>query len=733
MKAPGERALRKEGYAKLSGSAQYVADLPFPDALWGATVRSRIPRGGIRQICYDSQFPWHECIRVSANEIPGQNIIALIRDDQPCLAAGEVRHAEEPILLIAHPDRGMAEGAREAVSVDYEPLPAVLSLEAARHDRPLAELCIEKGDVGAAFAAPEAIVVVGEYRTGAQEQLYIETQGMVVSASPGEGITVWGSLQCPFYVRKALESVFNLPGERIRVIQAETGGGFGGKEEYPSILAAHAALLSWHAGRPVKMIYDRAEDMAATTKRHPSLTRHRTAFAPDGTLLAMDIEFLLDGGAYTTLSPVVLSRGAIHAAGPYRCPNVRIRAKALATNTPPHGAFRGFGAPQSLFAVERHMDRAAARLGLAPEELRRRNFLRRGDTTSTRQQLQEEPALGELLSFALRESGYHEKRRRFDAENPGAAVRRGIGMAAFLHGAGFTGAGEVKLHSLVRLEAEPTGRVNILTSSAEIGQGARTVLPMIAAETLGVPCDWVEMPPPDTARVPDSGPTVASRTAMVVGKLVETAAQHLLAALRAAGLLAARYTPGQFAAACAAYRAAHGPLTGEAVYSAPPGIAWDEASYSGDAYGTYAWAVYVAEVSVDMVTYDVHVEDFVAVQDAGRILHPVLARGQIEGGVAQGIGFALYEQVVWRDGRMANATLADYVIPTSEDLPPIRVFFRESPYAHGPGGAKGLGELPHDGPAPAIANAAAHALGRDVRHIPLLAEDVLGLVEATHG
>src|SRR5579863_3177603 len=233
---------------------------------------------------------------------------------------------------------------------------------------------MEKGNVDTAWDAAD-FIVEGEYETGAQEQLYIEPQGIIAQASAADGVTVWGSLQCPYYVHKALVRLFGLPKELVRVVQTETGGGFGGKEEYPSMIAAHAALLALKSGKPVKIIYDRAEDMAATTKRHPSRTRIRTAVDKRGKLLAGEIEFTLDGGAYKTLSSVVLSRGAIHAGGAYYWPSVRIRAKAVATNAPPHGAFRGFGAPQSLFALERHMDRIAQVVGLSPAETRRRNFL----------------------------------------------------------------------------------------------------------------------------------------------------------------------------------------------------------------------------------------------------------------------------------------------------------------------------------------------------------------------
>ncbi len=357
---------RKEGREKVTGQARYVDDLAFPGMIHGVTVRSPAARGRIRGIHFDDGIPWKEFTIVTARDIPGRNSITHLIDDQPCLAEIVVNHREEPVVLLAHADRYLLEEARRRVRIEIEPLTPVFSMDdsLARkviiwgNDNIFKSFAVEKGDVDAAWAAAD-FIVEGEYETGAQEQLYIEPQGMIARGGPGEGITVWGSLQCPFYVHKALVNLFGLPKDRVRVVQAETGGGFGGKEEYPSVIAAHAALLAWKSGRAVKIIYDRAEDMAATTKRHPSRTRHRTGVSRDGKLLAMEIDFTIDGGAYETLSPVVLSRGTIHAAGPYDCANVRIRSRAVATNAPPHGAFRGFGAPQSVFALERHLDRVA--------------------------------------------------------------------------------------------------------------------------------------------------------------------------------------------------------------------------------------------------------------------------------------------------------------------------------------------------------------------------------------
>ncbi len=729
MQVVGTPVIRKEGRDKIMGRAKYVDDLHFPDMLYGATVRSPVARGRILNIAFTPGVPWDEFTVVTAQDIPGENAVALILNDQPFLADGVVNHPEEPVVLIAHPDKYLVERARTLVEIEIEPLPAIFSMEESEaraetiwgDDNVLKHFRMDKGDIESAW--PEAAYIVeGEYRTGAQEQLYIEPNGMIAIANAEDGVTIWGSMQCPYYIHKALQKPFPLPPEKIRIIQMETGGGFGGKEEYPSILAGHAALLAWKSGKPVKIVYDRQEDMVATTKRHPSRTRHRTAVSCDGKLLGMDIEFVIDGGAYATLSSVVLSRGTIHAAGPYHCPNIRIRSRAMATNTPPHGAFRGFGAPQSIFALERHMDKIARVVGISAADLRRRNFLQPGQTTATGQTIREPIDLNGLLDRALRLSDYQAKTEQFARENEHSTIKRGMGFATFMHGAGFTGSGERYLESVVGVEAKPNGAVRLLTSSTEIGQGTNTILCQIAAEALGVSYDQIEIAKPDTGAVPNSGPTVASRTCMVVGKLVESACLGLKQTLIKAGLLSDGYDAGEFANACARYIEQFGTLQSFSQYKAPPGILWDDHTYKGDAYGAFAWAVYVAEVSVDTATFESRVESFVALQEIGRVIHPVLAEGQIEGGIAQAIGFALYEKVVWKEGRMVNNQMTNYIMPTSADLPPIRVFFEEIPYAYGPLGAKGIGELPMDGPAPAILNAVENATGAQVNEIPLMPE-----------
>jgi CO/xanthine dehydrogenase Mo-binding subunit len=412
----------------------------------------------------------------------------------------------------------------------------------------------------------------------------------------------------------------------------------------------------------------------------------------------------------------------------------------VATNVPPHGAFRGFGAPQSIFALERHMDKIAKTIGLTPEEFRRRNFIKQGQTTATNQTIREKVDMEGLLRRAFELSDYYAKRERFTKENQGSAgrmpahrrqdvgaprIKKGIGFASFMHGAGFTGSGEVFLQSIVGAEATAEGRVKILAASTEIGQGTNTIFAQIAAAALGLDYDLVEVTQPDTAQVPNSGPTVASRTCMIVGKLVESAVLGLKQTLIGGGLLKDQFTQAEFQNACAEYIEKFGSLKSFSKYEPPPNVLWDDEKYQGDAYGAFAWAVYVAEVSYDPLTFEAHVDDFVAVQEVGRVINPVLAAGQIEGGVAQAIGMTLYENVVWQNGRMLNGQMTNYIMPTAADIPPIRVFFEENPYAYGPAGAKGIGELPMDGPAPAILNAIENATGESFNQVPLMPEAMM--------
>ncbi len=485
-------------------------------------------------------------------------------------------------------------------------------------------------------------------------------------------------------------------------------------------------------GHPVKMVYDRMEDLAATTKRHPSRVRHRTALDANGKLLAMDIDIATDGGAYSTLSSTVLSRATLHSPGPYVCPNVRIRSHAWATNTVPYGAFRGFGAPQTIFAVERHMDEIAAAISIDPIELRRRNFIHEGETTATEQLMREPVILDKLLDRALAESDYYNKRVQFTEENPDSVVKRGMGIAAFYHGSGFTGSGERYLNSLAGIDVTTEGKVRVLVSSTEFGQGTNTVLTQVAAETLGVDYDDVMMAPPDTGIVPNSGPTVASRTAMVIGRLIERASAQLISMLREQAGLPEQFCRDDFFTACDQLRAKNGDVVSLCRYEAPPGIFWDDQKYRGEAYPAYGWAVHVAQVAVDTVTSSAEVEEFWSAQEAGRVIHPVLATAPDRRWHCPGHRLRALRKsrsAKWPHGQQPDDQLhhahrrrrSAHPCLLGRDSIPAWWLWREGHRRIAPRRSR-----------PAILNAIRDAIGISFNAIPLLPEDLFVKLNAAH-
>ncbi len=710
----GTSVPRRDALPKLTGTARYTDDLVVEGAWFGVTIRAEEPHARLLGIELDPAFGWSAVVVVTAADIPGENVVHLQYDDQPALVTDEIRHVGEAIALVAAPSPALARAARAAIRLRTEPLPPVL--DPLVSDKSFARYEILKGDLDAGFAEAD-LVVEGEYRTGPQEHAYLEPQAMIAEPESDGRMTVTGSLQCPYYVHAALARALGVPNERVRVVQAETGGGFGGKEEYPSMLAIHVALLARKAGRPVRIVYDRHEDIVATTKRHPSVVRHRTGVTRDGRLVAQDIEVVFNAGAYATLSPVVLSRGAIHATGPYRCPNVRVRARAAMTHMVPSGAFRGFGAPETEFAAEVHLDRVAVAVGVSPVELRRRLVYREGDVTATGQTLRSSVAAYDVLERALEASDFEAERGRL-ARARGDRVASGIGLALGWHGAGFTGSGERALASAAGIELAADGRIRILTAQTEIGQGAASVLPQIAAEALGVPPDAIEPGPLDTALVPNSGPTVASRTTMIVGGLITDAARKLRAQVEAR-------TGRPFAESYRADAAANGPTRVDVRFEGYPGIEWDQERYRGDAYPAYSWAAAVASVDVDLDTGEVAVRRVIAVDEIGRIVNPLLAAGQVEGGTLQAVGYATTEEMSLVDGRFRNDRLATYLVPTALDAPEIEAHLLEVPFPDAPHGAKGLGELPMDVGAPAVIDAIHDATGVWITELPATPARVL--------
>lgn len=757
FKTIGKSIPRLDGPPKVTGRADFLADRllsEIPGSWAGGTVRSEVPYGKLKAINKNPKFDWTKAVVITARDLPAKNQVHIVRDEYPILADETVNYVTQAVALVAAPDKATLKEAMSNITLDIEPMDAVLDIDESLakkaviwgDDNIVDSYRVDGGDVCEGFAQAD-LIVEGIYTTGLQEQMYIEPQGM--AAVPGEdgSIELIGSIQCPYYVLTATAGVLGIPESKVRVVQAEVGGAFGGKEDYPSILGARAALLASKIGRPVAMIYDRAEDILATPKRHPSRITHRTGVKKDGTITAMEIDIILDAGAYTTLTMVILQRTVLHATGCYYTPLAQVRGRAVATNTPPNGAFRGFGAPQSIFAVERHMDKIARELGMDPLELRLKNTIKNGMRFPFKQVLDSGVSAEDVLKRAAELSGYKKKRKRYALESAEAIERgdrivKGIGISVALHGGGFTGSAEDTMGTMTRVSYSG-GVFNLHTSGVDMGQGSATVLPQIAAETLGVGIDSVRHPRSDTFECPNSGPTVASRSTMFIGrvlhetciKLIDKLKSHLAEA-HGTGQEAVRFEGGCFAVSKDASSKKISILEAADMFVEKFGeleethrmeytgeSAWNQEKFEGDAYKGYGWIAQTVEVEVDMDTYEVNPVESTIVAEVGRAINPTLAEGQLEGGLLQGFGWSHIESLdVGSDGRYNASRMSEYLVPTTLDSPKWNVDMLEVPCEAGAYGSKGIGELPANGGAPAFISAVENATGVCADYIPLTGE-----------
>jgi CO/xanthine dehydrogenase Mo-binding subunit len=691
---------RSDARIKINGTAEYIGDILFEGMLYAKTLRSKRPRAVIHSVEIPP-IPEGYFI-VDKHDVPGKNRVKIIIDDMPFFSEDRVNYAGEPILLVVGPDRETIAHILEAITVTYSDIEPVYTIDEAKNgsapplfgsDNLFASYEIVKGDPIGAFSQA-SIRFEDIYRTGFQEHAYLEPQGTIGVYENGR-VTVYGSMQCPYYVKNALIQGLGWSEDRIRVVQTTTGGAFGGKEEYPSLIAGHAAFAAIKAKRPVQLVFDRAEDVRFTTKRHPAIIRIASALDSHNRITAMDVEIKLDAGAYAGLSEVVLQRAMFCSTGVYNIPNVRVRGSAVATNNVFTGAFRGFGGPQATFAVEMHMHGLADRIGEDPLRFKRMHLIKKHDTTVTEGTIRQEVALPALIEAVTGPSDYFGKLQRFQGVK--GTVRRGIGLSVFLHGCAFTGSGEKeKIRARVKLRKYRDGTVEILVSSVEMGQGPQTTLKKIVAYTLDIPLNNVVYKNPDTDEVPDSGPTVASRTVMIVGFLLQKAAEKMRESWNSAPEFELQER-----------------------YEQPPFVQWDQQRFKGDAYPVYSWGANVVEVEVDSLTWEVTVKGIWAAYDIGTPMDERIIRGQIEGGISQGLGYATMEVMNSSEGRFMQESLFDYVIPTAVDLPKIHSTLIENEYEYGPFGAKCAGELPFVGAAPALASAVQHALGVPITRIPL--------------
>lgn len=699
MEKISKSVAKKDHLPKITGRSTYVGDY-VGNILTGKMLRSKYARAKVLSVKVP-ELP-EGYFYVDRNDIPGDNNVNMVMDDTPVYAREIVEYLGEPIAMVCGPDAKVVDEILSKCEVEYEELEPMLDLRKATEA--LFDYSYGKGDVEKAFAEADK-VYVEEFETGYQDQAYLECQGMMAEPEADGRMFVHGSLQCAYYVHGAVARALGCGPSGVHVLQDVTGGGFGGKEGFPSILGCQVAVAAKKANAPVRCIFDREEDLEHSSKRHPSLNVYKLA-VKDGKITAMDIDVKFNGGAYTTLSAVVLQRGIIAASGVYNVPNLRVRGRAMKTNTTPSGAYRGFGAPQTFFSVEMIVNHIAKDLGKDSIDFKLDNVVKQGDGTSTSGIYHFPVPLVDMLNEVDAKCDLFAKHKEYSKPQTGR-YRKGIGMSWYFHGAGFTGSGERdKIKAVAKLHKYPDGTVEVLACNGEIGQGLRTTFPKIVAHELNIPLEKVYYDHPDTARVPDSGPTAASRSLMVVGELLR----------RAAVKLRTQWVDGEDQIVSENYK--------EPDFMIP--FYLDK--FQGDAYPTYAWAVNAIEVEVDTYTGITNIVGAYGNFDVGTPIDYNIVMGQMEGGFLQGIGYTSTEKIYYDNkGRMRNTTFSDYLIPTTKDVPNMQCMLHVEKFPQGPYGAKGAGELPLVGAPAAYIEAVEMALGEGHKlySAPFNAEDVI--------
>lgn len=679
---------------KMSGMAIFTGDIQMDEAYFAIPVRSTVSYGKLLKI--DVPDLPKNYFFISAKDIVKENVCNIIASDWPVFADKEVHYKGETIGLIVGPNK---ENCLELASlvrgeyVEYEPVYEMKNSYVHKE--------FKKGNPDELFAKAKRSFSE-TFTTGYQEQVYLEPQGMLMYLD-GDKITIKASMQCPFYIKKAVVRTLGCSEDKVRVIQPAVGGAFGGKEHYPSLMAAQLATAIVKIKKPLKMIFDRKEDITFTTKRHPSKTKITAYLDDKDNILGVNIHVGIDGGAYIGCSMVVLSRALIACNNTYTFDNVIVSGDAYCTNKVPSAAFRGFGSPQSIFAMELFINHLADFLHVNQLDLRNKYLVKTGDITPTNGIYRDPIILKELMDKAMEMSDY--KRKVIEYAKPGS--NRGIGMSTFLHGCGFTGSGESTIiNAQLKMKKDKDGVVTFYTSQVDFGQGNRTTLKRIVVDTLGIPEDKVIYDAPDTDVTLSTGPTAASRTIIIVGGLVAKAAKHLKEI----------WKDGE---------------DQEIVepYVGPSYIKWDEDTMQGDAYPGYAWGVNIVEVSFDPITYEVNIEGCWSTYDVGHAIDERILVGQADGGLAQALGWAYLEKEVAENGEFKQKTLSDYVIPTIMDLPNMETAIIDNPFPYGAFGAKGAGELTFAGGAPAFVIALEQAIKHKIHDIPATPEYIMEVLK----
>jgi CO/xanthine dehydrogenase Mo-binding subunit len=698
---------RKDHKGKVSGQLPYISDVKVDNMVYGVLYRSPIAYGKIKSIQLPDLPKGYDA--VGAEHIPGPNYVKIIKEDQPIFANEWVNYIGEPILMLVGKDLDILYSLLDEVKIEFEEHQAIYTLDEAIQQKSAPGVSLSCYEFGESLELISAIekeahqIIEEEYDTGYQEHVYLEPQGMLAIYKDDE-IVVQGSMQCLYYIKNALLNALACGDDEVRVVQSPTGGGFGGKEEFPSMIACHVALAAKAVKKSVMLVFDRSEDMVVTTKRHPAKLNYRTALDKEGNILSMCVDLFLDGGANVGLSSVVLQRALLNSAGVYKIPHFHAKGYVLKTNTVPNGAFRGFGAPQSFAGIESHVGHLSKLSNIDPLEYKRKYLVKQGDPTITKGKFRDPILMEDMIEDLILTSEYKKKKAEFqifNQQNP--RYKKGIGTSLFLHGCGFTGSGERDhIKAKVKLFKSKDDKVMLKISNSDMGQGIYTTLSKIVAKELDLPFEDVLYPAPDTKEVPDSGPTVASRTTMIVGKLLQRAAEKLKA----------QWQTG---------------VEQEVVedYVHREMIPWNELTFTGDAYPAYSWGVNIVEVEVDRLTGNVKLEKVYANYEVGKVIDNRVMKGQIDGGLAQGLAYGYLEKMTSKEGKIQQKSISDYGPPTSLDVVPIKSKVFDNPYADGPYGAKGAGELTLIGGAPAVQAAIEDALQTSFQQIPITAEVII--------
>ncbi|WP_127015911.1 xanthine dehydrogenase family protein molybdopterin-binding subunit [Anoxybacter fermentans] len=739
---------------KVTGKAKYGGDLKFDGMLYARTVYSKHPHARILNIDTSAAEKIPGVVTVlTVKDIPGSNTLF---GGFHVLTGDKVRFIGDGVALVVAKDPAIADKARKAVKVKYEPLPAVFTIdEALAEDAPQihesaegniidnSRHCLIKGDVEAGFAEAD-IIIERTYETQFVEHAYIEPEAVVAVPDPIEKfITIYGSIQNPFSVRGNVADALGWNMSQVRVVQSTLGGTFGGKDESAMVLSARAAVAAFLTGRPVKIVLSREESMLESSKRHPYRFNFKVGVKKDGRITAMETVVIAQGGGYNNKAQFTNWRASIHATGPYRVPNIKTEVFGVYTNTIYGGAMRGFSSPQCIFAVESLMDEIAEELGLDPLKIREINALRPGDTTPSSQPLGPGaiPApLLKMLKDVTEKTDFLRKREEYSKTNTGP-IKRGIGLAVAFRGAGLGGEALDATGAMVSIQAD--GSVTIISGLTENGQGLKTVHSQIVAETLGISMDRIVYPNVDTTIIPDGGPTVASRGTMIGGKAMVMAAEEVKGKLLQVAGEMLNCNPSELVIENERIYSTSNPELSttymEVVEKArsigvmlaalswfSPGVAdLDHHTNQGEAFPTYVWGVVVAEVEVDTETGKVEVVKVTSAHDVGTAVNPENIKGQVYGGIVMAQGMGVLEEMEVEDGFVKSLNLDEYLIPTAMDIPEMDVMIVETDDSFGPYGAKSVGEPSTEIPAAAIANAIAHATGKRIRNLPCNLERVL--------